>query len=97
MKNIEDSYLEADEYLRKNLRAVKTALKGARGRDRSLILATGAMSIIYAKEMYGWTLEETMKSISSTEHPAIVIKAQLNAYLDDVIERYNEYVKTRAH
>lgn len=91
--NIEDAYVNADEHLRNNLKAVKTALKGAKGKDRQLILATGAMSVIYSAEMYSITVDETVKAIGANTHPAMAIQARLNAYLDDIIARYNAYLK----
>lgn len=91
--NIEDAYVAADERLRQNLKATKAALKGAKAKDRALILATGAMSVIYANEMHGITLSETLDAIGKDVHPAVAIKAKLNAYLDDVIERFEAYIK----
>ena len=95
--NIEDAYVNADEHLRNNLKQVKTALKGAKDKDRQLILATGAMSVIYASELYSMTIDETMKSIGTNTHPAVAIRSRLNAYLDDIIARYDDYVKTQAN
>jgi ElaB/YqjD/DUF883 family membrane-anchored ribosome-binding protein len=93
--NIENAYVRADEYLRNNLKEVKKALKGAKDKDRQLILATGAMAIIYASEMYNITLEEALKSIGANSHPAREIKEKLNSYLDDVLNRFDDYVKTQ--
>ena len=93
--NIEDAYVKADEHLRNNLKAVKTALKGAKDKDRQLILATGAMSVIYASEVYSITVDETVKAIGANTHPAVAIRSRLNAYLDDIIARYDDYVKTQ--
>ncbi len=95
--NIEDAYVRADDHLRNNLKEVKKALKGAKDKDRQLILATGAMSVIYAAEMYSITVDETVKAIGDNTHPAVAIKGRLNAYLDDVIERYNVYLKEQTH
>lgn len=95
--NIENSYVKAHEHLRDNLKAVKTALNGAKGKDRQLILATGAMSIIYAAEMYSITVDETVKAIGGSAHPAVAIRERLNAYFDDIIERYDAYVKDQTH
>lgn len=93
--NIEDAYVLADEHLRNNLKSVKSALKGAKGKDRGLILATGAMSVIYASEMYSMTIDETLKAIGANTHPAVAIRSRLNAYFDDIISRYDDYIKTQ--
>jgi len=93
--NIEDAYVRADEHLRNNLKAVKSALKGAKGKDRQLILATGAMSVIYAAEMYSMTLEEALKSVGAKTHPAEAIKERLNEYLGKILADYDEYVKNQ--
>lgn len=94
--NIENAYIAADERLRLNLKSTKSALKGAKDTDRQLILATGVMSIIYANEMHAITLEETLKSIGRDTHPAVGIKERLNTYLDDIIKRFDEYVKAQS-
>lgn len=95
--NIENVYIQSDEHLRSNLKAVKHALKGAKGKDRQLILATGVMSIIYASEVYSITIDETIKALGNNSHPAVAIRERLNAYFDDIIERYNAYLKDQTH
>lgn len=95
--NIENAYVKADEHLRNNLKQVKAALKGAKDKDRQLILATGAMSVIYASEMYSMTIDECMKSIGNNAHPAVAIKEHINKYLDKVINDYDAYIKSQQH
>lgn len=93
--SIEDAYLRADEHLRTNLKEVKHALKGAKDKDRQLILASGAVAVIYASEMYNIAIDETVKSIGGNTHPAVAIRSRLNAHLDQMIARFDEYVKTK--
>lgn len=95
--NIENAYVKADEHLRNNLKQVKSALKGAKDKDRQLILATGAMSIIYASEIYSMTIDESIKSVGNATHPAVVVRERFNAYLDRIVADYEAYLKSQQH